>query len=198
MDGLRASLVRLRWRRRGAWMWPAFLALTAADAGIGHALPSSGMSERLGDALLSAVVLNLLVVALLSHLGGALLRRVRRDLPSVVARDYAGTALLLALALALLAAGVAHRGTVMAQRRTLRDAIVRAQAWIGARAPAEFRGNLDRADTVTIDRGIYRTCVPSAVRPRTYCVVVKTALPLQRSVTFAGYESNAVFSAGMG
>jgi hypothetical protein len=29
-------------------------------------------------------------------------------------------------------------------------------------------------------------------------VVVKTALPLQRSVTFAGYESNAVFSAGMG
>jgi hypothetical protein len=179
-------------------MWPAFLALTAVDTVIGHAWPSSGDEQSIGDALLSALVLNLVVVAFLSRVAGVCVRAVRRDLPTIVARDYAATGLMLALATTLLAVGLAHHPDVMAQRRMLRDAIVRAQAWIGARAPAEFRRNLDRADTVIIERGIYRTCVPSSSRPRTFCVVVKSRLPVGRSVSFAGYESNAVFSAGMG
>jgi hypothetical protein len=40
--------------------------------------------------------------------------------------------------------------------------------------------------------------VPSVDRRRTYCVIVKTKLPLDRSVTFAGYESNSVFASGTG
>ena len=43
---------------------------------------------------------------------------------------------------------------------------------------------------------IYRTCVPSVGGSRTYCVVVKTALPLAQSVVFAGYEPNSAFSEG--
>jgi hypothetical protein len=80
----------------------------------------------------------------------------------------------------------------------MRDAVVRAQAFIGDHAPAEFRGHsLRRADTVTIEPGaIYRTCVRGAATQRTYCVVVKTRLPLERSVEFAGYEPNSVFAAG--
>ena len=43
----RARLVRLRWRRAGAWLWPSFVALTLADAVIGHDLPPAGSTESL-------------------------------------------------------------------------------------------------------------------------------------------------------
>ena len=57
----------------------------------------------------------------------------------------------------------------------MQDAIKRAQAYIGDRAPAEFRRNLAYVDTFAIQPGsIYRTCVPSDYRRRTYCVIVKT------------------------
>jgi hypothetical protein len=89
MDG--AWLHRMRWRRRGAWLWPMFVALTVADAVIGHLLPPAGDSQTLVGAGLLALVLNLIAVILLSRPFGGLLRRFRRDLPSIVARDYAGT-----------------------------------------------------------------------------------------------------------
>jgi hypothetical protein len=179
-------------------MWPAFAALTLADAVIGHALPSSGDAETFADALLSAIVLNLIAVALLARIAGIGLRRRRPDLPAIVARDYAGTWLLCAVAATLLVAGIAHHSTVDAHRRALTDAVARAQAWIGTRAPAEFRRNVGQADTVTIEAGLYRTCVPSDRTDRTYCVVVHESMPLAASVRFDGYESNAVFAAGVG
>jgi hypothetical protein len=197
MDG--AWLHRMRWRRRGAWLWPAFAALTIADAVIGHLLPPAGDSQSLVAAGLLALVLNLIAVILLSRPLGALLRRFRRDLPSIVARDYAGTWVVTIIAAALLVAGLAHRPSVLSRRNTMNDAIARAQAWIGDRAPAEFRRNLQFVDTFAIQPGsIYRTCVPSDDRKRTYCVVVKTNLPFARSVSFAGYEPNSVMERGTG
>jgi hypothetical protein len=88
---------------------------------------------------------------------------------------------------------------VVAHRRAMDDAITRAQAFIGDRAPAQFRRNLEFVSTVAIQPGsIYRTCVPSDDRRSTYCVIVKTYLPLAQSVSFDGYESNAVFAQGTG
>jgi hypothetical protein len=192
-------LHRLRWRRRGAWMWPAFLAAIAADALIGHLLPPSGETETLPAAALGGLVLNVIGLVLLTRPLGALLRHRRPDLPRVVARDYAGTVVVLAVAAALLVAGIIHRPSLMSDRRALADAISRAQAWIGDRAPAEFRRNLAHVSTFAIEAGsIYRVCVPSPVDTRTYCVVVKTQMPFERSVSFDGYESNAEFSAGTG
>ena len=99
----------------------------------------------------------------------------------------------------LLAAGLIHHPTIVQHRRAMRDAIVRAQAWIGDRAPAEFRRNVQWVSTFTIEPGhLFRTCVPSDRRARTYCVIVDTALPFARSVRFAGYEPNSVFSEGVG
>ena len=47
----------------------------------------------------------------------------------------------------------------------MRDATARAQAWIGDRAPAEFRRNVEELDTYAIQPGsVYRTCVPSPDR----------------------------------
>jgi hypothetical protein len=93
-------------------------------------------------------------------------------------------------------AGLVHRSTIVQHRRMLRDAIARAEAFIGDRAPAEFRMHMAVTDTVTIEPGIYRTCVPGDGDGRTYCVVVKSALPLAASVKFDGYESNRDFVAG--
>ena len=195
MDG--ASLHRLRWRLRGAWLWPAFVALTIADAVVGHMLPPAGDGQSIVSAALVALVLNLIAVILLSRPLGAALRRTRGDLPGIVARDYAGTTVIVVIALALLTAGLLHRPTLQAQRSTMYDAIKRAQAYIGDRAPAQFRRNLELVDTFVIQQGsIYRTCVPSDDRKRTYCVIVNDKLPFARSVSFGGYEPNEVMSAG--
>jgi hypothetical protein len=196
MDG--AWLVRMRWRRRGAWLWPAFAAVTILDALIGHALPPSGDTQTLVGAGLVACFLNLLGIVLLGRPIGAILRRRRRDLPRIVARDYAGTAVIVIIGAVLLSAGLINRGSVIEHRQAKRDAIVRAQAWIGDHAPAEFRGQMTFVDTYAIEPGsIYRVCMPSRRSgARTYCVVVSTRMPFAQSVKPDGYEPNSVFAAG--
>ena len=192
-----AWLVRMRWRRRGAWLWPAFVAGTIADGVIGMTLPPAGESQSFMSAALLGLFLNLIAAAVLAWPLGLLIRRMRPDLPALVARDYAGTTAIGAISLALLAAGLAHRSTVQGHERAMREAVARAQAWIGDRAPPEFRRALTRVDAFAIEPGnIYRACVPSDLRPRTYCVVVKVHKPVATSVSFAGYESNQVFSRG--
>jgi hypothetical protein len=204
MDGARLShtrarLVRLRWRRAGAWLWPAFVLLTVADAVIGHQLPPAGATETLAGAALLALFANLLGVLLLSRPLGWALRRRRRDLPTVVARDYGGTLVVLAVTASILAAGLIHAPAIKASQRAMQDAIARAQAWIGARAPDEFRRNLEFVSLLEIQAGaIYRACVPSPDGARDYCVIINRNLPLERSVTFAGYEPNSVLGAGTG
>ena len=189
----------MRWRRRGAWLYPAFAIATIADALIGHLLPPSGETQTVVAAVLAGWFLNLIAVLVLSWPLGVVLRRARPDMPKVVARDYAGTTAVVAVTAVLLIVGIAHHPSVVAHREAMRDAIVRAQAYIGARAPAEFRRNLEHVSTIAIEPGsIYRTCVASDRDTRTYCVVVKTHLPLAESVSFDGYESNQVFAQGLG
>jgi hypothetical protein len=190
---------RLRWRRRGEWLWPSFVALTVADAIIGHELPPQGQTQSLVAAALLGIVLNVIAVILLSRPLANVWRRARPGLPEMIARDYAGRLVLVSVTGALTIVGIVHRPAILQQQRAMRDAVVRAQAWIGDRAPATFRRNVAFADTFTIEAAhLYRICVPSDDRTRTYCVVVDAKLPFERSVSFAGYESNAVFAAGAG
>jgi hypothetical protein len=192
-------LHRVRWRRRGAWLWPVFIAATVVDAVLEHLRPPAGLAQSVASAALVGLVLNLLAVLLLSRPLGALLRRVRRDLPGVVARNYAGTAVVLAVSASLLLAGVVHHSSVVANEMALRDATVRAEAWIGDHAEPEFRRNVGLANTFAIEPGsVYRTCVPGRDARRSYCVIVKTDLPFARSVRFSGSTPNAVFAQGAG
>jgi hypothetical protein len=189
---------RMRWRRAGAWMWPAFIAATVADAIIGNRLPPTGDSEALVAAGLAGLVLNVIGVILLRRPLGALLRRRRPDLPRVVAADYAGTTVVTGIAALLLLAGLLHHSNVMSNRRAMQDAIKRAQAFIGDRAPDEFRRNLEYVSTFAIQPGsLYRACVPSIKTARTYCVIVDTHKPFASSVRFGGYEPNSTFSEGV-
>jgi hypothetical protein len=194
MDGV--WLARIRWRRRGAWLWPAFVGMTVVDGIVGHLLPPAGETESVVAAALAALVLNLIGVILLSRPLGIALRRVRRDLPTVVARNYAGTGVVLTITVVLFGVGLLHRSSVLASQRTMQDAVARARAWIGDHAPPQFRRSVGLLSTYAIQPGIYRACAMSDDHTRTYCVIVRTSLPFARSVTFAGYEPNSVFSEG--
>ena len=41
-DGLQTRLRRLRWRLRGAWLWPTFAVAMVVDAVLLHMLPIAG------------------------------------------------------------------------------------------------------------------------------------------------------------
>jgi hypothetical protein len=195
MEG--AWLVRMRWRRRGAWLWPTFVVLTVVDGFMLHALPAAGTTQTLAGGILAGMVVNLLAVVLLSRPLGSLLRRRRPDLPVMVARNYGGVVAVVMVSAVMLAVGVVHHSTIVAQRQSLDDAVARAVAFIGDRAPQQFRVNVTRTDTYTIQAGsVYRTCVPNRAGTRTYCVIVRTRMPLATSVTPDGYEPNSIFAVG--
>jgi hypothetical protein len=196
MDG--AWLVRARWRYRGAWLWPMFAVLSLVDGLVGHSLPVSGRQQSVAGGVVVGLALNLLAVVLLSRPLGAMLRRRRRDLPTLVARNYAGTFCLVLITAGFVVAGLGNRSDIRSDDAAYRDAVVRAVANNRAPAPAQFRRNADHADTFTIQPGsIYRTCVPNSAHTRTYCVIVRRALPFARSVVFDGYEPNSVFATGV-
>jgi hypothetical protein len=170
----RASLTRLRWRLRGAWMWPAFVVLTVADALVLHALPVATDGIDLVPAVLLSGFANLLVVAVVAPLSGRLVRRRRPDLPRVVAADYAGATLLGVVTAALLAGGLLHRPAVERAERDLRVQGTAARAFLLTNAPPAVRTRLGAADTIRLTDGFYRTCVPDGRPRRAFCVFVRT------------------------
>jgi hypothetical protein len=166
-----------------------------ADTVIGKRWPAAGDSQSLIAAAVAALILNVLGVVALSRPLGRLLRRARPDLPAVVARDYSGTAVLVVIGAVLLLLGVNHHQTVLADRHAKTRAIARAQAYIAARAPREFRRGAEWVNTFAIQPGrLYRACVPSSSSARVYCVIVD----LKGGVRFSGYEPNSTFSNGVG
>jgi len=169
---------RLRWRLRGALLWPAFFTLLVVDALALVLLPPYG-DDGPGDlagAVLLAGFANLLVVAVLAPLAARVLRRARpswRALPSVIAVDRAGTALLVGLTALLLAAGLLHRPAVADQAED-RDAVAAAvHAYVNASAPEYARG-LGRADRMRVEPELYRACVPGEDPLRPLCLFVST------------------------
>lgn len=193
-----AWLARVRWRNRGAWLWRLFGVLAILDGVIGHLLPLSAGGQSITVGVIVGLVLNLLAVVLLSRPLGALLRRRRRDLPAAVARNYAGTFGVCAVTAGFIALGLAVAPSLRADQSAMRDALVRAEAYIGEHAPIEFRHRLEHPSTFTIQPdSVYRTCVLNDAGSRTYCVIVRRSLPLDRSVVFDGYEPNSVFGAGV-
>lgn len=193
-----ASLVRLRWRLSGAWLWPSFFVLTLADAVVVHDLPLSGDSGlSLVGAWVFAAVISLLAIALLGSLIGRLVRRLRPDMPRVVARNYGGALITLATSFAILAGGLIHHPSVVADRSALREAVARATAYIGDHAPTAYQQDLRELYTVQLEGPVlYRSCVPDRAGDRLYCVVVNVTRPFARSVSYSGSEPNALLMQG--
>jgi hypothetical protein len=194
----RQALRRLRWRLRGAWQWPAFVVLTAVDAVVLVLLPAYAQGPGgIFPALLVAGFANLLAVALLAPVAGRLLRRRRPDLPVVVAGNYAGTALLVAFAALLVAGGIAHRPAAGAEARARRAVLFSVHEYVLRQAPA-LRGRIGATDTLRVEPGLYRACVPTRRSDRWMCLFVTTDQSPPGVTRDPGAEPNSDYRAGDG
>jgi hypothetical protein len=149
---------RLRWRMRGAWQWPAFGLLTVLDAVLIARLPFHGDGPDAWGAVLLAGFFNLVAVGVLAPLAGFAVRRRRGDLPMVVARDYAGTGLLVAVTCALVGGGLAHRSALAAENADRAALAIGVHDYVVTQAP-RFQAGLAAPDTVRIEPDHYRTCL---------------------------------------
>jgi hypothetical protein len=173
-DGRRATARRVRWRLRGAWMWPAFALLTLLDTALLHVLPLHGDDGTDPvPAFLLAGCLNVVAIAVGGTLGGWALRRRRPDLPKVVADDYAGTAVLLTLTLVFGVVGLAQLPGRRAHRADEAAQAAAARAFVDAQAPA-YRTGLSAATTLQIDDELYRTCIPGRDPDAWLCLYIDT------------------------
>jgi hypothetical protein len=190
------GLRRLRWRLRGAWLWPAFVAATLAEMALLHWLPVQGESTRWISAMLVAGCLNLIAVVVLGGPGGLLLRRRRPDMPKVVASDYAGRAALVVVAVGLVAAGLAHRPGVIDRRAAFHEQLLAVNRWVTQNGDAFATAHLSQADTVVVDEDLFRTCVPSRDPKRSLCLVVDTSKSPPTVKRDTNREPNASFDRG--
>jgi 4-amino-4-deoxy-L-arabinose transferase-like glycosyltransferase len=166
---------RLRWRLRGAWQWPSFLALTVVDGIVLSVLPFYEPGPGgLFPSLLLAGFANLIAVAVVAPLAGRAVRAARRDLPRVVARDYAGTMLLAAIALLLVVGGLLHRPAAAAAQADRAAVALSVHDYVLSQEP-ELRDRLTALDTVQLEPKLYRACVPKHAGGRWMCLFVSTA-----------------------
>jgi hypothetical protein len=166
---------RLRWRLRGAKLWPTFVVVVLLEGMLLQVLP---VSEDHGPGLFAAILLagvpNLVLVAVAAPLAGRWLRRRHPTMPKVVATDRAGVALLLAGVVVVVGLGLAHRPAVRAAQDDLAAQAAQARRYFVNQAPAQYQANLNHLSTWKQGPNLYRTCVAGADPQRAYCVFVNT------------------------
>jgi hypothetical protein len=170
------SWSRFRWRMRGAWLWPSFIAATVAGGVLIDRLPPDG-DEGMGVVAGMLVVgfLNLAALIVVGGIGGFFLRRRRQDLPKEIARDYAGTVGVGLVFAILLIAGLGHRSAIQESERDFAAQQAAAQRFIAHNGPPDARANARATDTIEIDEDVYRTCADVTQTDRAFCVYVDTS-----------------------
>lgn len=181
----------MRWRLRGALLWPAFVVVTLLEVGLLRWLPIAGEGSGFFGGLLLAGWLNIIAVAVLGGIGGIVLRRVRGDLPKVVADNYAGLGALGVVAAALVVAGLVHRPELARDRAAFAEQSRAVRLWVEGNGDDYARTHVDAADSVMIDTDLYRTCVPGPTSRRRLCLIVDTSHSPPRVKRDPSRESNA-------
>lgn len=167
---------RLRWRMRGAWQAPAFVAFTLAEAVLLNRLPVSGDGgvDLVGGFLLCGF-LNLAAVGLFAPLAARYVRRRRPSpLPLAVLQDRVATSLMGALAVTLVVLGVGHHAAVSAAEREYVEQLQAVRAYVAHQAPPEFLAGVGAESVWKQKDGFYRTCVPGPDPRRNLCLYVST------------------------
>ena len=176
---------RLRWRLRGAWQWPAFALLTVVDGLLLHHLAPVGDAPDVFFGVIVASFGNLFLVGVVAPFiarrlaarerapaSGPAYRRESEAPPLEVLQDRAATALLVAGAVGLLAAGLAARPLVVSETEaTERNAALVSQ-FVRDHAGAEVKRNRDTANTIRLAEDYFRTCIALDDRTRAYCMFV--------------------------
>jgi hypothetical protein len=162
---------RLRWRLRGARLWPTFALLTVLDGLLLHHHPVAGDSTAIVSGILLAGFLNLIAIVVLAPL---LSRRLRGVRPREIADDRAGTTVIAGVTVALAAIGLAHAGAVDDANRAMADQLAAAERYFAAQAPPEYRRNRAQIDTWKQSDSLFRTCIPGPDADHALCVFVTT------------------------
>jgi hypothetical protein len=168
---------RMRWRLRGAWMWPSFVALTLLDGLLLHNLSPVREGIELIPAILLATFGNLVLIGAVAPW---LARRMWKRRPAAdpgapakaqleVLSDRIGTGLLVASVFGILAAGLAARPTIVAETDQRQRAAEELLRYVRGHGDAELRRNLEASDTVRLAEGYYRSCIPDDDRERWTC-----------------------------
>jgi hypothetical protein len=172
---------RLRWRLRGAWMWPAYAVLTLLDAVILHELPPVSGGVDFIPALIVSSFCNLFLMGVVAPwLGRRLAKRepagagngVPLAVRTEVLKDRTAAVLLGLATLGLIAAGLAAQPLIVAETKETERNAELVRDHVLREAPAEVQRNLDTANTIKLEDGYFRTCVNYDDRTRAYCLFV--------------------------
>jgi hypothetical protein len=191
---------RLRWRLIGAWRWPLFLVLTAADAAIANALPPTGRHAPFLPWLFICSFANLF---LLGAVAPFLARRIEKNTAPAsfppanhfeVLVDKIAAATLVLATVGLLAAGLGNRKVVVADTDRLARAGQEVKLYVDAHASHEIQRNVDALNTHDTDEdGFFRMCVPYDDRTKAYCMFVDAKTRPPRVIPDHDSRPNAVY-----
>ena len=171
---------RVRWRLRGAWMWPTFVAVTLLDGLIMWRLPPVGGGVDPIPALLIATFGNLALIAVVAPW---LARRTWKRRPAAepgappraqleVLTDRIGTGLLVASVLGVVVAGLAARPLVVSETKETERNAKAFRNFILASGDQELIRNLETANTIELGDTLFRTCVARDDRRRFFCTLI--------------------------
>ncbi len=192
---------RIRWRLRGATMWPAFIAVTLIDGLILHLLPPIGTGVDLIPAILLATFGNLVLIGALAPwlARRAWARRAAAE-PGAPPRaqrevltDRIGTGLLLASIVGVIAAGLAARPTVVSETEDTQRNAEAFRNLVLHTGDAELIRNLETANTVRLREDYFRTCIARDDRRRYFCAFVDTGADPAQVTPDSSAEPNSIY-----
>jgi hypothetical protein len=173
----------MRWRLRGAWMWPSFVAITLLDGFLLHEL----LPDRWGFALIPGILVatfgNLILIG---AVGPWLARRLWKRRPAAqpgappqaqldVLSDRIGTGLLVAGLFGVLALGLAARPVVVSETEDTERAAFALIHYIERSGNEELIRNRDSAQTERKADDFFRTCIRRDDPRRYFCFLIDTS-----------------------
>ena len=178
-SGERFWTSRVRWRLRGALMWPAFAVVTLAEAVLLNRLPPIRTGVDLIPGAIIATFANLILVgavapwlakrmAARSGGHGAVSPQTARE----VLQDRVGTVLLATGLVGVIASGLATRPLIVGETEERERAAKALFEYVQHSGNAELRRNNDAAETARLADGYFRTCIPHDDRRRYFCFFV--------------------------
>lgn len=181
---------RLRWRLRGATLWPTFLVVTLVEGVLLHLIPPlrfgfSPAGVPVVAGIIIATFANLVLVgAITPFLARRLVERRRAEGPSQVTheamlelmKDRTGTVLLALGTLGVVASGLASIPLINGETDARNQAARALVSYVEGHAPTQIKHSNDQglAQTVRQGDGLFRSCIPFDDRRRYYCLVIDT------------------------
>ena len=188
---------RLRWRFRGAWMWPVFAAVTLGEGVLLWRLPPVGTGLNLIEGVLLATFGNLVLVAALAPWLANRLAARQRPVPGQtereVLKDRVSTGLLVAGVFGCLASGLAARPAVVVETEARERNAEAVREFVLGSGSEELIRNLETANTVRLGEGYFRTCIARDDRERFFCLFVDTDPSPPEVVKDPSAEPNSVY-----